>query len=73
MLSLFLGYVIYQIVNSKNEPKKDTITVPLEKVNFIQIDSSTINTIINKDSNKTKNFDKQIQHKTNYQSKSNVQ
>jgi hypothetical protein len=64
-MSLFLGYVIYQVSHSKTEQKTETITVPIEKVNFIQIDSSTINTVTKKDTNKTINFDRQTHHKTN--------
>ncbi|MDP2160677.1 MAG: hypothetical protein Q8K02_09360, partial [Flavobacterium sp.] len=42
MLTLFLGYVVYQVFCTKKEQKKETITIPIEKVNFIQIDSLAV-------------------------------
>lgn len=39
MLFLFFGNVIYQIVFFKTDKQKEMITIPIDKVNFIQVDS----------------------------------
>ncbi|OGS77007.1 MAG: hypothetical protein A3G95_00245 [Flavobacteria bacterium RIFCSPLOWO2_12_FULL_31_7] len=39
MLFLFFGYVIYQIVFFKADKQKEMISIPIDKVNFIQVDS----------------------------------
>ena len=42
MLSLFLGYVILQIFQNKKIEKTNSITIPIEKINTIILDSTYV-------------------------------